>query len=707
MNILHVTIFAFITLFSFYSLSEVYAEPIIYDNDYKIEKFVTGLKWPTTMTFVGDDILVLEKDTGKVIRIKDNGVVYNEPVLDVPVNITFESGLLGIASVSNHVFLYFTESESGFDKEGFETSKHIVYQYDWNGKKLTNPTLIKELPAVGYLGLHGGVMTTGLNNEVYFAIGDQFLETIFQNIPTGETYETGSIFKIDTKNNNDVELFAMGVRNSFGLAVDPVTGYLWDTENGAHYFDEINLVTQGFNSGWNSVMGPIDRDNGCTPSPDTCTDTPQIMPPPFENFVYSDPEFSWYNTVAPTAIAFPDKNSSRKYLDSMFVGDFNNGIIYKFQLNTDRTGLVFSNPRLSDLVLDDNDEIDEILFARDFYGISDIKFRGDVMYVTVLGDGVIYKIYPKEPLSPLKQYQNGVSYKKIVCKSELMPIMRHSGGINCVYPKTALILIDEVGWSVNQDKIPMIELKNQDLQGLNFEYMNLANSDFRRANFDTANISNVNFTQANLSYTDLSGKDLTGTILTGAYLNNSNLRDVDLSGKDLTGTVLTGADLTNSNLTGTDLSGKNLTGTILTGVDLSGKNLTGTKLRDVDLSGKDLTGTVLTGADLTNSNLTGTDLSGKDLTGTILTGAYLNNSILRDVDLSGKNLTGTKLRDVDLSGKDLTGTLLTDANLVNANLTNANLTNANLTNANLTNTNLENAVLTGTILNCLAHPICD
>ncbi len=133
MNILHITIFAFITLFSFYSLSEVYAEPIIYDNDYKIEKFVTGLKWPTTMTFVGDDILVLEKDTGKVIRIKDNGVVYNEPVLDVPVNITFESGLLGITSVSNHVFLFFTESESGFDKKGFEDTeaKHTVYQYDW------------------------------------------------------------------------------------------------------------------------------------------------------------------------------------------------------------------------------------------------------------------------------------------------------------------------------------------------------------------------------------------------------------------------------------------------------------------------------------------------------------------------------------------------------------------------------------------------
>ena len=552
--------------------------PTTISDGYIVEKLYGGLEFPTTLDFVGDDILVLEKHSGKVIRIQDMGnqiVVHNQPVLDVSVRYNFYSGMLGIATTPDHVYLYYTEAESGIDtleinnKEEGQHAKNRVYQYDWDGEMLVNPVLVKEFIAQQNNDHHGGVMTTGLNNEVYFAIGDQFLETIFQNIPTGETYETGSIFKIDTKNNNDVELFAMGVRNCFGLAVDPVTGYLWDTENGAHYFDEINLVTQGFNSGWNSVMGPIDRDNGCTPSPDTCTDTPQIMPPPFENFVYSDPEFSWYNTVAPTAIAFPDKNSSRKYLDSMFVGDFNNGIIYKFQLNTDRTGLVFSNPRLSDLVLDDNDEIDEILFARDFYGISDIKFRGDVMYVTVLGDGVIYKIYPKEPLSPLKQYQNGVSYKKIVCKSELMPIMRHSGGINCVYPKTALILIDEVGWSVNQDKIPMIELKNQDLQGLNFEYMNLANSDFRGSNFNNTKISNVDFTRANLSNIDLTNNELTGTILTEADLSNANLAGVDLSGKDLTGTILTEANISNTNLAGAILTDANLVNAVLNGTILN------------------------------------------------------------------------------------------------------------------------------------------
>ncbi|SVC82778.1 uncharacterized protein METZ01_LOCUS335632, partial [marine metagenome] len=292
MGILHITIFVFITMITSFSLSQVYAEPIIYDDDYIIEKFATGLQYPTTMYFVGDDILVLEKNTGKVIQVQDNGVIYNEPALDVPVMITGESGLLGIAFASNHIYLYFTESPSGFDKSdtypiSSVNARNVVYQYDWDGEKLTNPILIKELPYFDY-GHTGGVITKGQNNEIYFVIGDQEERTTFQNIPVDATYETSSIFKVDTESNNSIELFAMGIRNSFGLAVDPITGYLWDTENGPDKFDELNLVKPGFNSGWISIMGPSDRSD---------SDLSTLNPKPFENFVYSDPEFSWHRTV--------------------------------------------------------------------------------------------------------------------------------------------------------------------------------------------------------------------------------------------------------------------------------------------------------------------------------------------------------------------------------------------------------------------------
>jgi aldose sugar dehydrogenase len=49
--------------------------------------------------------------------------------------------------------------------------------------------------------------------------------------------------------------FSYGEWNSFGLAFDPITGILWDTQIGLSFGDEINLVKPGFNSGYNKVDG--------------------------------------------------------------------------------------------------------------------------------------------------------------------------------------------------------------------------------------------------------------------------------------------------------------------------------------------------------------------------------------------------------------------------------------------------------------------
>ena len=399
--------------------------PFVTDSNYTIEKFASGLEFPVTLDFVGDDMLVIEKHSGKVMRIADDGTLYDEPVLDVSVRYNYYSGFLGIVTLSDRVFLYYTESESGEDAREVKgeannvQAKNRVYQYDWDGEKLTNPVLIKELNAQLNNNHHGGVMTKGLENEIYFVIGDQGQSGVFEN--RVETpcytisfvsekcsdeiiYETSSIFKINTGEDNDVELFAMGIRNSFGLAVDPVTGYLWDTENGENYFDEINLVKPKFNSGWNYVMGPTNWEN-----PDThpCRDQfhiseldcpveyrgSQPIPPPFEDFIYSEPEFSWYLTVGPTAISFPDKRFG--YSDTLFVADYHFATIYKFQLNSERTGFnLYADLRdkVADYEIDGKIQTG-LLFAYNFPGgITDVKFHNGAMYVATLWDGSIWKI---------------------------------------------------------------------------------------------------------------------------------------------------------------------------------------------------------------------------------------------------------------------------------------------------------------------------
>src|SRR5262249_12455645 len=106
-----------------FSFSVALAAPVLRDPNLKITEAVGGLCAPTKMAFIGsDDILVLQKDDGKVFRII-SGVVQNPAVLDVNVDNDSERGLLGIALHPNFpntpfVYLYFTESSTGADSSG-------------------------------------------------------------------------------------------------------------------------------------------------------------------------------------------------------------------------------------------------------------------------------------------------------------------------------------------------------------------------------------------------------------------------------------------------------------------------------------------------------------------------------------------------------------------------------------------------------------
>ena len=57
------SIFAIFTLIVFVSFSEVNGELTVHDDDYIIEKFATGIDFPTTMDFIGNDLLVLTCQT--------------------------------------------------------------------------------------------------------------------------------------------------------------------------------------------------------------------------------------------------------------------------------------------------------------------------------------------------------------------------------------------------------------------------------------------------------------------------------------------------------------------------------------------------------------------------------------------------------------------------------------------------------------------
>ena len=361
-------------------IPDVFAEPQLLVEDLVVEKYVSNLCCMiTTMTFVDDDILILQKRDGMVRLIRD-GVLQEKPVLDVSVDSIGEKGLLGITSVNSSVYLYFTEAKTDGDK----SLGNKIYKYEWNGNSLLNPILLNELPSSS---IHnGGAMVTGLDNQVYAVIGDtgkygplqnKLLENLFPP-DTPDYMDTSVILRVDPEGPYQ----AMGIRNSFGLAIDPVTGNLWATENGDDDFDEINLVSDKFNSGWNKIMGPA-------------TESELDNLPNYEDYVYDEPEFSWEEVVAPTGLNFGKFQEISNYNDSLFVGDCNTGNLYKFELNQDRDGFEFSTSSLQDNVINKNESMDELIIGTGFGCVTDIERGSDgFLYVVSLSEGTIFRIIP-------------------------------------------------------------------------------------------------------------------------------------------------------------------------------------------------------------------------------------------------------------------------------------------------------------------------
>jgi glucose/arabinose dehydrogenase len=388
------------------------------------------LNQPTTMEFVGPhDFLVLEKASGLVRRVT-GGVLSPTIALDVAVNSDSERGLLGIAvntATPPAVFLYYTEAAV----DGGAAIANRVYRYTWNAAtgQLQNPQMILDLPVTPGPNHDGGILVLGTPADgasagdgafLYVVIGELNRNGKLQNNSAGaDPDDTGVILRIqqdgtpapgnpftpyctgntnltcddiaDCTGNGTCELdvgryYAYGIRNSFGMTRDPVTGSIWMTENGPSNYDEINRVTPGMNSGWNKLMGPDARD------PQGLAD---LFNMPGAGVTYSDPEFSWLTTIAPTGIVLPSGSGlGPAYNGVALVVDSNLGQLYRFPLNAGRTAFDLAGfMNVADLVADDATERNQFRIGSGFGSLTDLTIGPDKqLYIVSIGMGTVYKI---------------------------------------------------------------------------------------------------------------------------------------------------------------------------------------------------------------------------------------------------------------------------------------------------------------------------
>lgn len=248
-----------------YEPIQVESMPTVNDPKLKIETVFEGLNSPTSMEFLDyNDNISHGKNNGTVQRII-NGTALGHSILDLNVATRAERGLLGIA-VSNesrydgadermpaYIYLYFTkfgeEKDSGGER-GERSLGNSIFRYELNGSQLTNPKMILDwLPAKGPAH-NGGAILVGPNNTLYIPVGDgDGHATQAQNIKDGVPPDgTGGILTVSLEpqlnTTKQVETnhnyYAYGIRNSFRIDVDSVSGKLWDTDNGLN--DKMRLI---------------------------------------------------------------------------------------------------------------------------------------------------------------------------------------------------------------------------------------------------------------------------------------------------------------------------------------------------------------------------------------------------------------------------------------------------------------------------------
>jgi glucose/arabinose dehydrogenase len=461
------------------------------DPNLEATTFLTGLDQPIGIIFLGqNDFFVLEKATGKVRRVI-NGVMQANPALDLAVNSNSERGLLSLVLAPNFptdpsVYIRWTESSTGADSTVVANVTLLANRVDrfvWNGTTLTQAENIIKLRALqtdniaapGHSGTNaasqgnhnGGVLKFGPDGKLYLFMGDQGRRGWMQNLPNGpfltapfnddtfggpapdDAHLSGVILRLNTNGTapsdnsffaagaaiggevgaNIQKVYSYGHRNGFGMAFDPFSGSLWETENADDAFSELNRVVPGMNGGWVQLAGPLDRFAQFKSIETKLFNSAvqQVRYPPtriaytaaaarsrmfmLPGAFYKDPEFSWLYEVGPAGTTFVTGNAlGAEYNGTLWIGSArgfaqvggNGGSIYRLKLTADRTNIdVSADLRLADHVADnlfrtqkfDGTESETLLIGKGFGTAGDIEQGPDGnLYVVSVTDNVIYRI---------------------------------------------------------------------------------------------------------------------------------------------------------------------------------------------------------------------------------------------------------------------------------------------------------------------------
>ena len=321
---------------------------------FQITTLIDNLPAPWSLAFLPDGKILLTERLPGSIRILDTKGVLSEPVTGVAGLASPAAKDIGLLDVvldrdfaTNHqIFFTFYDFVDGTNSNTYVARARL----DEAKCALSDVKVIfraqPAMPSKRLGGKSGGRIAIAPDGSLFVTIGDRSDSPPWDVAQRLDT-DLGKIIHITAegapapgnpfigKQGVLPEIWAYGTRSQEGLAFDPRTGRLWETEHGPRGGDELNIIEKGENYGWPVITHGIDY-----PGTAIC-----------EGITHKEgmeePIYYWDPVIAPSGLAFYSGNLFPEWWGSVFVGGLSGMMLDRLTIVNDK--VVAEEPLLTDL----------------------------------------------------------------------------------------------------------------------------------------------------------------------------------------------------------------------------------------------------------------------------------------------------------------------------------------------------------------------